>query len=347
MADYASRLSKYPNKGKCGLPERIDTTRVLARKLRQLVKLVQSSKHIVILTGAGISTSAGIPDFRGPKGIWTLENEKEKAKRQALRANGVISEDERGKANSSKNAAPDASSSLSQSDCFSNDNHPTIQPTPSKKRRRDSPSPTNNPSSMESSFASACPTYTHHAITALISAHESFQYVITQNVDGLHQRSNLPRSHLSVLHGCIFTERCELCRREHFRDYDVGGVSFQKTGRKCEAPDCSGDLRDTVLDWEDELPEEEFVLATEQCRASDLVICLGTSLRIEPAGSLPLQGGKFVIVTMQETPKDDKAALIIRAKVDDVMKALMEGLGIDVAGIQEGLKRKDNDESKS
>jgi len=61
MADYAARLSDYQNKGVCGLPENTDSSRVLLTKLKKLHELVVKSKHTVILTGAGISTSAGIP----------------------------------------------------------------------------------------------------------------------------------------------------------------------------------------------------------------------------------------------------------------------------------------------
>ena len=80
---YADRLKTYPNKGVCGLPEQYDTERALQNNLRLLVEHVRKAKHLVIFTGAGISTSAGIPDFRGPNGIWTVQKNKERvAKRQ-------------------------------------------------------------------------------------------------------------------------------------------------------------------------------------------------------------------------------------------------------------------------
>ena len=58
-------------------------------------------------------------------------------------------------------------------------------------------------------------------------------------------------------------------------------------------------------------------------RRADLVLTLGTSLRIEPAGSLPQLAAKFCIVNLQKTPKDSAAALIVRAPVDVVMETIM------------------------
>ena len=80
---YADRLKHYPNKGVCGLLEHFDNERTLTASLRQLVQRVRDAEHLVVFTGAGISTASGIPDFRGPNGIWTVQQAKEKAERAA------------------------------------------------------------------------------------------------------------------------------------------------------------------------------------------------------------------------------------------------------------------------
>lgn len=66
--NYAAGLSPYDNKGKCGMPEKYDPPDILESKIRELADMIRISRHFVVHTGAGISTSAGIPDFRGPKG---------------------------------------------------------------------------------------------------------------------------------------------------------------------------------------------------------------------------------------------------------------------------------------
>jgi len=67
--NYASGLSPYENKGACGMPEVYDDACIVAKKSSQLATLICDSRHVVFITGAGISTAAGIPDFRGPAGI--------------------------------------------------------------------------------------------------------------------------------------------------------------------------------------------------------------------------------------------------------------------------------------
>ena len=66
--NYAAGLSNYPYKGRCGVPERMDPPGTTQYKVEQLADMVKECKHMVVITGAGISTACGIPDFRGPKG---------------------------------------------------------------------------------------------------------------------------------------------------------------------------------------------------------------------------------------------------------------------------------------
>lgn len=303
---YASRLSEYPNKGVVGLPEIYDTHRALTVKINRLVKEVREATHIVILTGAGISTSSGIPDFRGPNGFWTKEKlEKQQQQKKSTKSSTSLSPHTKRKrsatviSSSNSNSNSNNSSSLSEQKSTLNDSF---------------------------TFADASPTLTHCAITKLIFDGK-VKYCITQNVDGLHRRSGLSRNHHSAVHGCVFTEKCARsdCGCELFGDVEVDGLSFQKTGNKCEECVDGGDLRDTLLDWEDPILDMERV--SIECQKADLMLCLGTSLRIEPVGSLPLMAKKFILVNLQATPLDDKAAFVVRARVDDVISRLMSAIG--------------------
>jgi len=82
---YAERLTKGVWKGKCGLPEQFDAPDELERKVEELAQLVRQSSHLVVYTGAGVSTAAGIRDFRGPNGVWTAEERGETSTAQGTR----------------------------------------------------------------------------------------------------------------------------------------------------------------------------------------------------------------------------------------------------------------------
>lgn len=71
--NYAAGLSPYADKGVCGLPETFDSPEDLKTKAETLAQWIRESQYMVVHSGAGISTSAGIPDFRGPNGVWTME----------------------------------------------------------------------------------------------------------------------------------------------------------------------------------------------------------------------------------------------------------------------------------
>jgi mono-ADP-ribosyltransferase sirtuin 6 len=93
---------------------------------------------------------------------------------------------------------------------------------------------------------------------------------------------------------------------------------------------CSGRLVDFVLDWEDALPEEQLQRAEKEADKADLILCLGTSLQITPICNLPLRtkrnGGKFVIVNLQKTPKNRHADLVIHGRCEEVIACVMDFL---------------------
>ncbi|XP_073450751.1 NAD-dependent protein deacylase sirtuin-6 isoform X1 [Aquarana catesbeiana] len=270
--NYAAGLSPYANKGQCGLPEIIDPPDELRRKVQELAKMIQRASYVVFHTGAGISTSCGIPDFRGPNGVWTLEGK------------GL------------------------------------------------------NPK-FDTTFENASPSIAHMALLQLQRV-GILKFLISQNVDGLHLRSGFPREQLAELHGNMFVEECTKCGKQYVRDCVVETMGLKPTGRLCDVPkvrglrSCRGKLIDTILDWEDSLPERDLNLADEACRKADLAITLGTSLQIKPSGNLPLltkrKGGKLVIVNLQPTKHDRYADLRIHGYVDEVLTQLMQHLDIKI-----------------
>jgi NAD-dependent protein deacetylase sirtuin 6 len=198
--------------------------------------------------------------------------------------------------------------------------------------------PSSNP------FEEAEPTRTHMGLLALLRS-DFVSYISSQNVDGLHLRSGVPRDRLSELHGNMFMERCEKCNREYFGDKDVGTVGLKLTGNACPHPDCGGSLRDSLLDWDDALPDDDYERAQRETRAADLSVCFGTSLRVHPACDLPFlckpengsaTGGKVVIVNLQTTPFNDEADLVIHARCDAVVEGVCKALGVEIPEYDSG-----------
>eukprot|EP01126_Amoeba_proteus_P044385 TRINITY_DN492_c0_g2_i1.p1 TRINITY_DN492_c0_g2~~TRINITY_DN492_c0_g2_i1.p1 ORF type:complete len:267 (-),score=45.50 TRINITY_DN492_c0_g2_i1:538-1338(-) len=178
------------------------------------------------------------------------------------------------------------------------------------------------------------PTFSH---MFLVKLHEmgKLKFIISQNVDCLHLRSGIPRDKIAELHGNVFKEKCPKCNMEYFQYFDVKGIAFQPTGRSCTAPGCEGKLVDELLDWEDALPNDALEVAEEHCRRADLAICLGTSLRVEPASELPLltqkHGGQLCIINLQATKKDSVADIRVFDYCDHFLREVAKQLDLCVA----------------
>jgi NAD-dependent SIR2 family protein deacetylase len=256
------------------LEEREDPPEVMMEHVAVLVQMIRQRGTFVMHTGAGFSTAAAIPDFRGRNGIWTQQ-----AKGRAV-------------------------------------------PMPR--------------------FENTKPTKAHLAAVALYNA-GYLTHVITQNVDGLHQRAGMPKETVSELHGSVYREVCknescpmgpDIADRTYHRTFDVtatkphNGRHRHKTGRVCDG--CGGDLHDTVVQFGEHLDDDTLDTSVAASEASPLSLVCGTSLKVPPASTLPRRSGALVVCNLQWTSQDRHASLKIHAKCDEIMLAVCKHLEIDV-----------------
>lgn len=104
-----------------------------------------------------------------------------------------------------------------------------------------------------------------------------------------------------------------------------------KTGRKCDDSRCRGDLYDSIINFGEDLNEDVCERGFEEGEKSDLMVSLGSSLRVYCAASVVENAGlekrqKMVIVNLQKTKLDYLADLVIHGFVDDVIERLMKKL---------------------
>lgn len=113
----------------------------------------------------------------------------------------------------------------------------------------------------------------------------------------------------------MFVEQCDKCGTQYIRSTCVPTMGQKPTGNPCiqekKRGVCRGKILDTILDWEDALPDRDLDFADQHAKKADLSLCLGTSLQIVPSGNLPLatkrNNGKLVIVNLQPTKHDKKS----------------------------------------
>lgn len=173
------------------------------------------------------------------------------------------------------------------------------------------------------------------ALATLIE-HKKISFIVSQNVDGLFLKTGIRRKFISELHGNFFLDECNVCKSRFVRSScsDTMGLKVSEVPCPRSSRPCRGFLRDTILDWEDELPSSELRKAALMSQKADLCICLGTSLQIVPAANLPFlckkNGGRVCIINLQKTKFDTKADLVIHENLDDVFLHLIKILGLEV-----------------
>lgn len=235
---------------------------------------------VAILTGAGISTDSGIPDYRGPSGLWRKDPEAEKL----VTYRPYMSD-------------------------------PQIRRR-SWRMRRDSP------------IWDAEPTAGHLALAAFEQSGAPLR-VITQNVDGLHQRAGVPDRKVLELHGSSRAVVCTACGSRGAMSEALERVDAGETDPPCLA--CGGILKSATVMFGQNLDQEVLAEAMAIARACDLFLAVGSSLRVQPAASLAELavewGAKLVVMNAEPTPYDALADEVVREPIGEALPSLLAGLG--------------------
>lgn len=204
------------------------------------------AEYTIALTGAGVSTESGIPDFRGPDGVWTKDPEAEK---RAYEAYEKFMEDPK----------------LFWEDYLS------------------------APPAKVEMWRAAEPNPSHYAIAELEHL-GLLKRVITQNIDGLHERAG--NSNLLEYHGGIYKLRCPSCGwRDRLENYDLPQMrENNQLPPRCKS--CGNAIKLDVVYFGEPIPSDVAIASEQEARKCDLMMVCGTSAVVYPFASLPMVAGR-------------------------------------------------------
>jgi NAD-dependent deacetylase len=233
----------------------------------ELAALIRKRQPCVVLTGAGISTESGIPDFRSRTGIWAQYDPMEYATIDAFRRDPVKVWD-------------------------------------FYARRLEV-------------LTTAEPNDGHRALAELERL-GLVEAVITQNIDGLHQRAG-SREVIEV-HGSIRTASCLACGERQ---------ALVEAMPRC--PNCGEILKPDVVMFGELLPPDAIDRAFELARQASLLLVVGSALEVYPVAGLPEEtlstGGALAIVNRGPTPFDGLAALRVDGGAGETLAAIAKAVG--------------------
>jgi NAD-dependent deacetylase len=248
-------------------------------QLHKTVDLIRKANHIVVFTGAGISTPSGIADFRSPqKGLWTKDDPMEVASLTTFNQN------------------PQKFYSW-------------LQP-------------------LAKDIWKAAPNPAHLGLAALESK-GILQAVITQNIDGLHQKAGSQK--VIELHGSLDRFICQSCHRAYESQQFKSSILDQQKIPRCLH--CHRILKPDIILFEEMLPQKAWAEAEHQCNLCDLMMVVGSSLSVYPAASIPekmIRNHKAVILlNLSPTPLDEAMQIILADDaariIPDLIQLLFEG----------------------
>ena len=239
--------------------------------------IVRAGERIVVLTGAGISTDSGIPDFRGPNGVWTKNPEAEK---------------------------------------MATIQHYLADPDVRRRAWR---------SRAENPAWTAEPNAGHLAIVEL-QRQGRLAAVVTQNVDGLHQKAGVDPDRVVEVHGTIWFTRCWSCQDRRPMAETMARLDEGETDPPCLV--CGGILKSDTISFGQNLIPEVIDRAMRESENADVLIAAGSSLGVYPAANcVPIAaraGAGIVIVNGQPTAMDDLADERLLGGISEILPVLVQ-----------------------
>ena len=246
--------------------------------LDQARKLIDSAQRIVALTGAGISTDSGIPDFRGPQGVWTLNP---KAERMSDIRYYVADREVRKLSWQSRLA------------------HPAW---------------------------TAQPNTGHRALVAL-EKRGKLHALVTQNIDGLHQRAGSSPDLVVEVHGNLHQAICLTCGWKCPMQEVLERVRKGDEDPACET--CGGILKSDTISFGQALVPHVIDRAMRASAEADCLLAIGSSLQVYPvAAAVPsakAAGARVIIVNAQPTAFDDIADVKLTGPIGEALPYLCQG----------------------
>ena len=237
---------------------------------------VGEAGRIVVLTGAGISTGSGIPDFRGPNGLWTRDPEAEK---------------------------------LSDIRYYLAD--PEVRRKAWQKR-------------LANPAWTAQPNAGHKAIVELERLGK-LHALITQNIDGLHQKAGTSAERVVEVHGTMHSVVCWVCGERGPMLPTLERVRAGEADPACAA--CGGILKSATILFGEGLAPGVMERAMAAAVEADLLIAVGTTLQVYPvAGVVPAAksaGARLVIINADPTPFDRLADAVLHKPIGETLPLLV------------------------
>ena len=141
------------------------------------------------------------------------------------------------------------------------------------------------------------------------------QAVVTQNIDGLHQKAGSRKVY--ELHGSVLRNYCTRCGKFFSAEFVKNGVGVPHC-------DCGGIVKPDVVLYEEGLDQEVIAKSGHAIRNADMLIVGGTSLTVYPAAGLIqyYRGDRLVLINRDATPYDDQADLVLHESLGEVFSQL-------------------------